>query len=385
MTFGVQAERPEKVVQAAMDAWRRKKAPRAGILFVSGRLVEALPQIAAHLARELPRGSEPTQTPVWLLAAGTGVLTERGELERQSAAAGMVLQGVQALPVLSGPRLEAFPDALGEALAARPAGSALAFVRSDGFEEEMLEGLAGGSKRELGARVFGGGTTPGQDVFIVRPGEVSSSPGGALVLSGLGPARIVSAPACRLLGPLEPVTKTRGAMVLEIADERALDVLRRSAERLQDQPLVLLATAPAPSGEDALDDEPAEARVLLRAIQGVDPSRGGVLVGESLPPGTRVAFAVRDAAAARSRLDEGLRQLARAAAGAAPRFGIYVNCAGRGASLYGAPDVDTKLIRARFRDLPLVGLQTAFELSPFEGRLALQLYTGVLGLFCAPS
>lgn len=383
MSFEVLTDRPERVARAAMDAWRRARAPRGGLLFVSGQLVEALPRLAAALAEELP-ATGGDSAPVWMLAAGVGTLTERGEVERESAAAGMVFDGLALKAVLSGPRLDAFAEPLGAALAERPAATAFVLVRSDGFEEDLFEGLAAGPRRHLGTRAFGGGTAPGQDVFLVRPREVAAGAGAALLVGGPAPARIVSAPACRLLGQLRPVTKTRGSLLLEIAGERALDVLSSSAAGLKDQPLVLLAIAGSPP-DGPESDSTTQAPLLLRAIQGVDPSRGGVLVGEPLSEGTQVAFAVRDAAAARTRLDAELRQMVRASAGSAPRFGLYVNCAGRGSALYGNPDVDTKLLRARFRDLPLVGLQTAFELAPFEGRLSVQLYSGVFALFCAPS
>lgn len=376
-----------------------------GLLFLSGRLVEHASEIASGLAEGLP-GSADGPPPSWLIGAGAGVLTERGELERQSAAAGLVLPGVRATGVASGPRLETFAQSLGDALRDQPSASALVLVRSDAFEEDLLEGLGRGHHRGPGGRsvagrVFGGGTLPERDVLLVRSGVVDRGPGAALLLGGLGPARITAAPACRLLGPWRTVSSTRGSMLLEIEGERALDVLSSSAEGLPDQPLVLLAIASgeAPTGEAAPAAQthpllgpaglgrpgPSHPQVLLRAIQGVDPSRGGVLVREGLRAGARVAFAVRDGSVARATLTERLGALSRATGGSAPRFGIYVNCAGRGAGLYGAADVDTKLIRARFGDIPLVGLQTAFELAPFEDATALQLYTGVLALFCAPS
>src|SRR6185503_13346600 len=82
--------------------------------------------------------------------------------------------------------------------------------------------------------------------------------------------------------------------------------------------------------------------VLIRAVQGVDPVRRGLLVSDEVRPGMRLAFAVRDARAAREDLQAAVRELVREAHGAAPRFGIYLNCAGRGTSLYGQRDVDLK-------------------------------------------
>lgn len=394
-SFEVRGERPDRVVKAAVERWQRLRRPRAGMLFVSGHLVEHLPDIAASLASALDRltSADRSPAPRWLLAAGAGVLTERGELERRTAAAGLVLQGGAPLGVASGPRPEGFVDRLADALEGHRSATAFVMARADRFEEEMLESLTTAQRPGLGARIFGGGSVPEQDVFLVGPGSVQAGAAAALLFSGFTPARIIASPAGKLLGPFQPVTKLRASMVLEIGGERALDVLSASTKGLEDPGLVLLAVAappllpePAPRELSSwIPPPPATPPVVLRAIQGVDPGHGSVLVGDGVPLGARVAFAVRDAASARQRLSDQLQQLARSSAGSAPRFGVYVNCAGRGSGLYGAHDVDVKLLRARFEDLPLVGLHTAFELAPFGERAALQLYTGVLGLFCAPS
>jgi small ligand-binding sensory domain FIST len=133
-------------------------------------------------------------------------------------------------------------------------------------------------------------------------------------------------------------------------------------------------------------DRPSERpEVLIRAVQGVDPVRRGLMVSDEVRPGMRIAFAVRDAKAAREDLTSAVRDLLREANGAAPRFGIYLNCAGRGSSLYGQRDVDLKILKARLGEMPLAGMQSSFEVSEVGGKPALQLYTGVLGLFTAPS
>ncbi|MEI9950565.1 MAG: hypothetical protein WDO74_16705 [Pseudomonadota bacterium] len=40
--------------------------------------------------------------------------------------------------------------------------------------------------------------------------------------------------------------------------------------------------------------------LLLRAVQGVDPARHGLIVSEEVRKGMRMAFAIRDASAARA-------------------------------------------------------------------------------------
>jgi small ligand-binding sensory domain FIST len=143
---------------------------------------------------------------------------------------------------------------------------------------------------------------------------------------------------------------------------------------------VLVAVAPA--GAPQYDERP---QLFYRSLQGVDPDRGAVLLSDPVPAGTSLAFAVRDPAAARIDLENVARELWRETAGAAPQFGFFISCAGRGSGLYGAPDTDVRILRSRFPNLPFVGLHSAFEIAPCAGQPAVQLYSGVFGIFTSPS
>lgn len=166
-------------------------------------------------------------------------------------------------------------------------------------------------------------------------------------------------------------------MVLELDREPALEVLNRLGRGLPDSPLVFAVLGGGEKGS-------TEAR-LIRAVQGIDPIRGGLMVSEEVSVGRSLAFGVRDAPTARADLERGLREMEHEMAGAAPVFGLYVNCAGRGASLYGVADVDSRIIRSRFEGLPVAGIQSSFEIVPMSGIPSLQLYSGVMALYTAPS
>jgi small ligand-binding sensory domain FIST len=188
--------------------------------------------------------------------------------------------------------------------------------------------------------------------------------------------------ASRLITQLSPITRASGNLLLEIAGEDALDVLSGAGQGLEGQPLIFVALA---SEAAARSSSSRSVEVLMRPIQGIDPARRGIMLSEEVKPGTYAAFAIRDAAAARSDMESTVRELERDSAGAMPRFAIYINCAGRGSGLYETPNVDTRLIRGRFGGIPIVGFQSAFELAPYADHLALHLYTGVLALFTSPS
>jgi small ligand-binding sensory domain FIST len=179
------------------------------------------------------------------------------------------------------------------------------------------------------------------------------------------------------------VTEAREGTVLRVDDEPALEALSKVARSVEGRPQVLvLLPDPATSGE-----QPQEGLrgARVRPIRGVDPGRKAVVLGEAVAPGSRLAFAVLDGGASRQNLEAALREQARATAGAAASFGLYVNCAGRGTGLYGVPNIDSKLIKGRFPGVPVVGVMSSFEIAPSPGPATVHFYTGVFALFTAPS
>jgi small ligand-binding sensory domain FIST len=386
-SFSYAGEDPEKAARAFAQAARRVNKASGAVIFAAGGLGERLVALGRAVGLAAPG------IPM-CLAAGAGVVSERGEVEGQSAATGLVWSGGSAHPFsVGGHNAEAVGSELSDAIKSREnAGrhlTALVFARPNGLLPHVLEPLS-----ELRrTRVLGAGTVGEAPVLALdAAGQLTSGPAGGIVLSGLATPLVRASAACRLLMPLKVISKTRGSMVLEIEGAPALEVLSSVAENLVDQPLVFVALAP-PAHQEPATGEPALERgerlarpeLLIRAVQGVDPVRRGLLVSDEVRPGMRLAFAVRDAKAAREDLQAAVRELVREANGAAPRFGIYLNCAGRGSSLYGQRDVDLKILKARLGELPLAGMQSSFEVSEVAGKPALQLYTGVLGVFTSPS
>jgi small ligand-binding sensory domain FIST len=315
-----------------------------------------------------------------LVASGSGVLTDRGEVEGESACAVLLWVGGAADAWVAD---SAEPDlclALGRELGSRNAAArsetALVFLRPNGVQPHTIEALHG----LKATRVIGAGTLADSDVYaIAATGAVQKGAGGALTIRGLPRPLVAASPACKLLMPLREISEVRGAMVLAIEGEPALEVLSTVAHALVDQPLVFVALA-TERGTGSVRPP-----LLLRAVQGVDPSRHGLIVSEEVRVGMRMAFAVRDASAARGDFEMRLREMARESAGAAPRFGVCLNCSGRGVSLYKNPDTDLRMLKARFGEIPWVGLFSSFEIAPHGEEPALQLYTGVVGLFTSPS
>lgn len=370
----IRGESPSRVGAGIAESFRAFGGPAAGLVFLGGGLGDRVEEVGRVLA------SAGLGMPL-LVAAGAGVVSERGELEGEPAAAALAFRGAGPEAFIA--NAETPDDAaqlLAERLVERSGGSTpTAFVcaRADAIGVDTLEPLI----RARPVNLIGAGTTGGAPVAAVdREGKLELGPLGAMLMRGLTPARVRASPACRLLTPLRPITAARGPLLLEIGGERALDVLKSAAENVSGQPLILTVLAPETTPEDT-----ARSDLLVRGIQGVDPARGAILLAGELVVGERIAFAVRDASSARNDLELCVRELGRDAGGAAPLFGVYVSCAGRGSGLYGSPDVDLRILRGRFPEVPWVGLHSAFEIAPFQGKANVHFYTGVVSLFTRPS
>ena len=371
----IRGESPGRLVSSIREAAASLGAnkPAGGLVLVAGGMATKLGAVADALGRAS------LGFPL-LLASGSGVVTERGEVEGESAAAVVLwLGGATEAWVVSASQAElclALSRELGARNDAGRAETALVFLRPNGVQPHTIEALHG----LKGSRLLGAGTLSDSDVFAVASsGTVSMGAAGALTVRGLPPPILASSPACKLLMPLREISEVRGSMVLAIEGEPALEVLSTVAHALVDQPLVFVALAT----ERAQDS--VRPPLLLRAVQGVDPARHGLIVSEEVRKGMRMAFAIRDASAARADFEMRIREVARESAGAAPRFGICLNCAGRGVSLYKNPDTDLRMLKARFGDIPWVGMFSSFEIAPHGGEPSLQLYSGVVGLFTSPS
>jgi small ligand-binding sensory domain FIST len=373
LSLALVGQNPRRVARGIRELLAKLRRPAGAVVFTSGELRDRMRELGEALSQLEPA------VPV-LLVGGAGVLTERGEVEGQDAAAAIAWEGG---------RTEAFcieaedADILGGRLArtierAEPSPALLLFIRPERFTPAVLEPLP----RAPQLLVSGGGSVGDPGVMTLDPtGRIETGAAAGLFVRGLSRPHVRSSSACKLLTPLTPITEVRGSMVLGIGGQAALDALSSVGRELEGQPLIFVVLEPKPQDRD--EAEPS--MLLVRAVQGVDPMRGGLVISDEVKLDMRIAFAIRDAGAARSGIESLARDVERASAGAAPRFGVYINCAGRGSSLYGVTDVDTRILRSRFGELPLCGMHSAFEIAPSAGRPSFQLYTGVLTLFTAPS
>ncbi len=341
-----------------------------GLVFVCGAMARQVHEVANVLrAMALPG-------PV-LVAGGAGVMTERGPYEQTSACAGLLWQAGHCVPFTLDKDGEE-PMAQRLAGATRSAASRGGPVAVFAAREAVSPTDLFDTQRPLDLPLFGGGTLGRPGAMVVADGRVKTADVVGFALHGVGRAVVRASPACQLLGQPQPITAADGALLLTVGAQPALELLRSQASNVAGQRPVVLAV-------DLRDDPRASPRLMLRGIRGIHESRKGVMISEEIRVGTRVAFAVLDGPAAAADLHTTLREMSRDVRGGMPRFGIYVDCAGRGTQLYGESGVDVQVLRSRFPGLPIAGVTSAFEIGPGTNGAAVHLYSGVFCLVYAPS
>ena len=373
-SFCVLGSDPQAIGGALDEVRAAVPTPTAALIFAAGPLAEMGDKTLAALRAEL--GDIPI-----VLGSSTGVLTERAEQEGASAISGLVWGGGAITPLFIPPKTAT--DEIATALAKQvsaalgdAAGTVVLMAQPQGFAPHTLDDLARFSAH---ATVIGAGTLPG-GAWIAAPDRNPVQ--GAVVgvaLRGIARPSVRTSAAVRLLAPFSKITESRGAMVFRLGEERALDALSACTRELSGRPLVLAVLA------NTENEGAARGGILVRGIRGIDPARKAVVVTDEATPGMLLTFAVCDANAARADLSGTMRDLARQMAGAAPQFGLLLSCAGRGMGLYGERDVDTRIVRERFPNVPFAGMFSTFEIGPLGPRPAMHLYTSVVAMFGTPS
>ena len=351
-----------------------------GVVFVCG----ATPRPIEMIADVLREMSLPN--PV-LVAGGGSVMTERGLHEGVAAFSGMFWQ--------TGHSVAFSVDQNGDSSVAdrlagivRPIVSRASPTFLFASREMVCSTDIFSSLHEF--PVFGGGVLDKYGAAIVSDGAVTQADAVGLALHGVGSSVIRVSTACRLLGQPLPITSVDGTLLLRIGDQSALDLLRDQAAHVVGQrPVVLAIELPSEPG--------TRPRYMVRGIHGIHEGMKGVMASEPLPVGMRVAFSVLDSAAAATDLETTLSEIKRDMRGSMPRFGFYMDCAGRGSNLYGQPDVDVHVLRRFFPGLPIAGVSLSFEIGPGGqggqggqgvsrvSRAAMHLYSGVFCLVYSPS
>jgi small ligand-binding sensory domain FIST len=233
---------------------------------------------------------------------------------------------------------------------------------ADAAPEALITG-AGVSGGEAGCRVFhDGAARTDACVALVFPPELHPTIG--------------MTQGCQALGDPLTITAADGNLVLELDGRPSVEALRHAISDPSNPALRRMTPhLLAGIGELGVD---GRADYVVRQLALADGDRPALAVAEPVRAGQTLRFTLRDAIAARDDMKAMLDEQAEARHVHPARFGLYFNCAERGSTLYGQPGLDPELIRRRFAGLPVVGVQSSFEIGPACGRPRMHMFTGVL-------
>jgi small ligand-binding sensory domain FIST len=232
----------------------------------------------------------------------------------------------------------------------------------------------------VGALASGSGETG--DNRLILDNTVYTDGAVGVALSGAVVLRTLVAQSCRPIGEPLVVTRADKNIILELAGQPPLAVLKDLLPNLpaNDQELartsLLLGCVINEYKEDFKRGD-----FLVRGLIGTDPRSGALIVGDWVRPGQTVQFQVRDAEIADKDLRHWLDSEQSRRAGAMARGGLLFSCLGRGERMYGVPNHDIGVIRQMIGGVPLAGFFGNGEIGLVGDRAFVHGFTSVLGLF----
>jgi small ligand-binding sensory domain FIST len=230
-----------------------------------------------------------------------------------------------------------------------------------------------------------GASQPGFNVLVQNDKVLSS--GGAVGVSISGPPGSVEfdfivSQGCRPLGKPFVITKCRQNVIIELGGRKAIEVLQEQAQELPDSEKRLLSKGLLIGTViNEYKDRFGRGDFLVRNVIGLDQKAGGIAVGEMCRAGQTVQFHVRDAATAAEDLQ--LLLDSQAMHESPPLGALLFSCNGRGERLFGQPNHDLNIIRARLGEIPIAGFFAAGEFGPIGNRSFLHGHTASLAVIRA--
>ncbi|MBI1821738.1 MAG: FIST C-terminal domain-containing protein [Nitrospirae bacterium] len=213
---------------------------------------------------------------------------------------------------------------------------------------------------------------------------VDSNSISGLLLSGKFQFEVGITHACHPIGSSLMVTKAKGNTIYEICGKPAYQTFSElfknklhHQEELHDAAsLVFLGL-----GVNPCDTSLRKKEYIVRNILALDPEEETITVSDRIEEGKVISYMVRDPKRSYEETEEMIFNLSKRFENNSPRFGIYINCCGRGNSLYGKKNVDISLIRKYFKEMPLIGFFSYAELISTGCGSQWHNYSGILSVF----
>jgi hypothetical protein len=280
--------------------------------------------------------------------------------------------------------------ALAEQIRARGARGSLLVLFPDGIRGNCTELVRAIDGEFPGAFTIVGGTAGDlltfQRTFQFERGVAHSGGVAAVLIDGLSP-EIAVTHGCDLIGTERTVTRAEGDLVYEIDGEPAWsffkEYLAEARDTLEAMHLShLLLAERLPEAAPGVDD------FTVRVPMKLDAAQGALYFAAGIRSGSKVQLARRNAEKVCQRAVEAARDIASRRKGERPLLVLELDCAGRGAMLFGK-DTTSRLIepvqQVFGKDVPWIGLHTYGEIAPVHGRTVFHNYTAVLcALYASP-
>ncbi|UBF29432.1 FIST C-terminal domain-containing protein [Kovacikia minuta CCNUW1] len=397
----------EEVVQEAQALLQT--TPDLGFVFISAAFASEYSRLMPLLREYLPN------LPI-IGCGGSGVIgmsqqAQARELEGEPALALTLasLPGVRVHPfhleAEDLPDLDSPPDAWTRLIGV-PATEQPHFVLlADPFSarvNDLLQGLdfAYPGAVKVGGLASGRSTNSSNGLFcnyrLYRQGTVGVALSGKLVLE------TIVAQGCRPIGQPFWVTEgernillgleeqagtspmSRGGGALVSQKRTPLEVLQELIQSLTDEEQQLAQHSLFVGvAQNEFKQNLEQGDFLIRELLGVDPRVGAIAIGDRIRPGQRIQFHLRDAEASAEDLETLLEryQQLNTPSTTSPVGALMFTCVGRGESLYGESNFDSRLFSRYLPNVPLSGFFCNGEIGPVGGSTFLHGYTSVFGIF----
>ncbi len=353
--------------------------PDLVVTFASPHHAEVYEALPARVAERFPRALVFGCSAAGVIGGGHEV-EERPALSLTAAS----LPGVTLKPLVFGDAPDEGPDASADAWRTRVGVAAdedpQFLLLTDPFTFDTAALIAGLDAAYPGGRKIGGlvsgGSGPGQNALWAG-GSVQRVGAVGVAMSGNIAVDTIVAQGCRPIGDPMPVTRADGNVVRELGGKEPVAYMRALYEGLGKRDKELFRHSLFVGLEIESAKIEFQGDFLVRNIVGVDPNTGALAVAARVRPWQVLQFLLRDAKTAEHDLTSHLERYR----GPKPAGALMFSCTGRGQGLFGRPDHDTDLFRARVGAVPLGGFFCNGEIGPVGGQTFLHGYTSAFGLF----
>jgi len=236
---------------------------------------------------------------------------------------------------------------------------------------------------------------------LLLDGEIRNA--GAMGVTLSGPIQIdtVVSQGCRPIATPMVITKARGNLILELAGNQAVDVIREAVQTLDEHDKQLLGNGLLLGR--VIDENKAHfgrGDFLIRNIMGGDEASGAVAVADLVSAGQTVQLHLHDEQTAREDLSlllDGQRLYSK------PAGALVISCTGRGGGFFGDHGHDSSTITHAFdkvpdgasrakagteldpsAGIPVAGFFAAGEIGPIDDEIFQHGHSAVVALFRQP-